>query len=338
MIKTNLFLCIIFLYFFTSTAVFSQNALQIEAHGYSVDHSEGKENVFSLNIGPDAGMMFGMLQEWVFINRDGRTSFDDVYSRLDWQLNPLAYVGATGSLMPLPRFFIGFGGWLGIPGLLGYEEDSDWDLITGVFSTFSHLDNKLSNAVFLDLNTGYSFIYQTHITFNGIIGFNLKQFHMIAQDGWQEMPPGSNHVQIIGAAIDYELNYFIPYLAGELAWTPVNWLTIDLFLSVSPFLTFVYDRDFHILRDLTFQDLPQFGFSLASVLSLSIQFGAGFSLRVKNGFQWAPPFKGYDYVDGTRDTGSRGGSSLIIYSLSLSLNYAISAYAPHKNTDYHLLR
>jgi outer membrane protease len=303
-------------------------ALELESRQFSNTEENVGQNVFSFNIAPDFGMMFGMLQEWVFINRDGRTSFDDVYSRLDWQLNPLFYIGAAGSLMPIPRLFFGFGGWLGIPGLLGYEEDRDWDELTGVYEVYSYLNNVLSNALFLDFNVGYSLVYQTFLTFNCIIGFNLKQFHMVGQDGWQESPPGTFDQYLVGPAIDYELNYFIPYIAGELAWAPVNWLSFDLFLSVCPFLTFVYDRDYHILRDLTFQDLPVFGFYIASALSISIYFGSGFSFNIKGNFQWAPPFKGNTYMEGYRVVNARGGSSLLLGGISIGFKYTFSTQAP----------
>jgi hypothetical protein len=273
-------------------------------------------------------MLFGMLNEWVFCDINGNGAYDFTLSRLDWQLDPLCYAGVSLSLEPLPRFFIGFGGWLGIPGTLGFLEDRDWDLGTGIYIIFSHHDNVLVSAQFADINLGYSIVYENNFVLNAITGFNFKRFTMSGRNGYQEIPPGTPFATFPGEVINYECNIFIPYFAAEAAWAPLPFLSIDAFISVSPPLTFVYARDNHVGGNY-FVDRPQFGFFITGILNLSLHLGAGFDLRLHNMVMWLPPIKGTTYVltPGndyfTTNPLSRGGSSLIIYGITISIGLSL---------------
>ena len=313
-------------FFVLPVSLYAQHAPELESFRFSPEEKTGRETAFALSIGPDSGFLFGMLQEWVFIDRDGGNAYDDVLSRLDWQQNPQFYLGVSGSLMPLPRFFIGFGGWMGIPGILGYLEDRDWDAVTGVYDHFSHHDNLLKNSLFFDLNVGYCFIRSSYVLLNGLLGFNYKQIHMTGENGWREYPPGSPAIPMYGEVIDYELNFFIPYLGVELNYAPAQILSVDVFLSVSPWITFVYDRDDHILAGEYFQDLPQWGFHLSGVISLSFHLGGGWNLCLKNTIMWSPPIKGPSFVGGSLSAGELAGASLLLGGVSLSLKWSFSIY------------
>jgi outer membrane protease len=318
-----------FFLFQLSIPLFSQNALELESFQSLNGDMNRKEPTFFFNIGLDEGVMFGMLQEWVFINRGGNTGYNDVLSRIDWQQSPQFYIGATGSIMPFPRFFIGFGGWLGIPSLLGYFEDRDWDPITGIYSGISHMQNTLINSVFYDINLGYSFIYDTNTILNLLIGFNFKQISMYAQNGWDEVPPGGPPVLRSDRAIDYEINFFIPYIGIELKYSPVPVLSLDTFLSISPWITFIYDRDFHHTSPWGpeyFQDLPQWGFYFSGVISLCFHIANGWNIRLKNTIMWSPPIKGPSFLDGSLSGGELAGASLLLGGVSLSVNWPFGLY------------
>lgn len=271
-----------------------------------------------------------MLQEWVFIDREGDNAYDDVLSRLDWQQNPQFYVGVSGSCMPFPRFFIGFGGWMGIPSALGDLEDRDWNATTGAYESFSHHDNNLNNSIFLDVNIGYSFVYDSNIILNGLLGFNFKQVSMTCQNGWSEVPPGSAPAPYIGEAIDYEINIYIPYIGVEIKYSPIQAISFDVFLAVSPWVTFVYARDFHHTSPWGpeyFQDLPQWGFHLSGVISVSFHLGGGWKIRLENTFMWSPPIKGFSFLDGDLIAGELAGASLLLGGVSLSLTWSFDLYA-----------
>jgi outer membrane protease len=305
--------------FFLPFSLFAQHALQLEGYQFpGTDPGQGNGNPITFHIGIESGALFGMINEWVFKDVKANQSFDFTVSRLDWQLDPLFYIGAVGSVKPCPRFYIGFGGWLGLPGLFGYLEDRDWDETTGDYIVFSHHDNVLVNAQFADINIGYSFLEENTLILNGIIGFNFKRIYMSGRNGWQEDPPGTVTSVYTYEVITYELYFFTPYLALEAAWAPVPLLTIDAFLSASPFLTFAYAHDKHVGGHV-YDDFPQFGFSFSAVLCLSLHLGAGYDLRLKNYFVWIPPFKGRDYQDNNFQSSVKGGASLITYGVSLSI-------------------
>jgi outer membrane protease len=320
-ILTSIFIC-------TTLCLQAQHALQLETRPLTISGKNGDTDSFSLSFGPEAGLLVGMVQEWVFIDWLGVNSYDAVMSRLDWHQEPLYYVGANASIMPLPRLFFGLGAWGAVPGLIGYIEDRDWNDSNGAYTNYSHHDNLLHSALFFDANAGYSLLYYSLFKLNLLAGFNFKQFHMSTQNGWTEYPPGSPPVAFYGEGIDYEVNFFIPYVGTEASWSPVDFFTLDAFAVFSPWLSFVYDRDIHFITGYYFQDLPQFGFYFSGVVSLALHLGAGWDVSIKNTFMWSPPFKGSTYDHGARITNERGGSSLILYSLSVSVNWGFNFTAP----------
>jgi hypothetical protein len=306
--------------------LFSQQALQLENPDIFLADESAPGCL--IDLGLDCGMFFGMINEWLFYDKNNNNTFDFVQSRLDWELEPLFYAGAAGSVELVPRFFIGFGGWLGIPGALGFMQDRDWDLASGNYIRFSRHENVAESALFADINFGYSLVREKMLILNGIMGFNFKRFCMSGQNGYRENPPGTSPMDFSGVVVNYELNFFIPYIALETAWAPLAWLTIDALISTSPFLTFVYARDSRISGDY-FLDFPQFGFFFTGILNVSLHLGDGFNLLLNNMLIWAPPFKGKTYTRlagqnySTTDPSSRGGAGLVLYGISLSLVYGI---------------
>src|SRR3989304_6387100 len=113
-------ICLLLLFIMTPLSLSAQHALQIEGYQYQPDKT------FSFDIGLETGALFGTIGEWVFFDKNGDGSFSFVESRLDWQCNPLFYTGLAGSVEFLPRFFIGFGFWLGGPRLLGFMGERGW--------------------------------------------------------------------------------------------------------------------------------------------------------------------------------------------------------------------
>ncbi len=202
-------------------------------------------------------------------------------------------------------------------------EDRDWDQYTGVYSVYSISENRLANAVFTDLNAGLSLVREKAVTLNLLAGFTFRQYHMEAYNALQEAPVGITPFLLPGKVLDYETNFTSVYLGVEAAWRPTARFSLDAFIAVSPFLTFVYARDIHLVTGGYFQDIPFFGFSLSGVVSAVFDLGAGFDLRVKPVIMWAPPFRGKTYIGGYLSSNSRGGASYLLGGLSVSLAFSL---------------
>ncbi|HEQ72050.1 MAG TPA: omptin family outer membrane protease [Spirochaetia bacterium] len=300
----------------------AQHALELD--GYGTDD----ERPFLLNANLDTGLFFGMIQEWVFYDQGGDGTYDFTESRIDWQVCPVFYVGLSGSIEILPRFFVALGAWIGIPGETGYMEDFDWNTTTGVWTNFSHHDNLLQSAQFADLNAGYSIVYESNLVVNALIGFNFQRFQFSGRDGYLEYPPGSVPVPSSGEAINYDVMFFAPYLGVETVWRATPAFSLDFLGAVSPFLTFAVGRDYHALLNDLYYDFPRFAVTLSGVLSVSVRLSDLIDLRVKNLVVWTPPSRsgdtylkenGTDYF--VKTTVDHGSASRILYSLSVSLSF-----------------
>src|SRR4030042_6152165 len=94
-------LCCLFL----AAPLFSQHAVQLESWRASPTDEAGKVTAPILSLGLDSGVLFGIIGEWVFVDREADNAYDDVLSWLDWQQKPLFYAGLTGGLRRGGVFF-----------------------------------------------------------------------------------------------------------------------------------------------------------------------------------------------------------------------------------------
>jgi outer membrane protease len=319
----RLMLFLIILPIITSSAC-AQQALQLESLRQSSPDESAGPSVADVAFSLDSGVMFGMLWEHLLVDPDGNGNYSNHLSRLDWQVNPLFYIGASGSIRFCPGFFMGFGVWTGIPAHIGYMEDRDWDWLTssGDYQIYSRSENHLESSIFTDLNFGISVVEERNFIINAIAGLSFRQFSLSSHDTWVQDPPGNTPYLVSGRTIDFETNFTMCYLAGEMSWSPSSWLTLDFFLSISPFLTFLYDRDRHYSPPGYYQDLPFFGLTLSSTISISIHFNNVFDLRLKPYISGSPLFKGNTYVNGGLSTSMQGGSSVLLYGFSISIVFS----------------
>jgi outer membrane protease len=291
----------------------------------------------SMSLAVDSGLMCGMLYEYVFIDNENDGKFNDMLSRLDWQLNPLVYVGFSLDAELLNLFTLGLGGWLGIPSVLGYLEDRDWGTpmlgYTGNLEGFSHHTNFLYNAFFADINLGYNLIKTDPLVCIPLLGFNYKHFLMSGRDGYQEVPPGNLPTELSGELITYEQNYYIVYMGIKAFYSPLPWLGIQLFACYSPMVFgFNIDKHLHPSVRADYIDIPLWGQYVNVNLAALFRIMNDFMIKLQGEYMYVSQFQGDIYAkliyQGSNDfvkiTSSKGGASLYSINISLGCVFGIS--------------
>ncbi len=296
------------------------------------EHKQSTGDWLRWSVSADSGMFFGMLYEYVFIARDSDGQYNDTLSRLDWQLNPLVYCGFSLDAELFHNFTLGLGTWLGLPALLGYMEDRDWDANNGDYISFSHHDNFLINAVFVDFNIGYNVINTDSFVLVPLLGFNYKHFRMAGRDGYQEQPPGSVPNTLSGVLITYEQNYYIPYVGVKTFWSPVQLLSLQFFACYSP-MVFGFNIDNHLHPSVRadYIDVPLWGNYLSVDIVVYLNLMNDWSLKLHAGYMYITKFKGDIYArliylgsnDYVQSSSSRGGASLQLLNVSLGVVFDI---------------
>jgi outer membrane protease len=291
-------------------------------HGKSVITSDW----ISLMISVDGGVIFGKLFEYVYVANDNDGEFNDVLSRLDWQLNPLVYAGITMQAEMWDNWILGVGAWMGIPAALGRMEDRDWGTdalgYTGNLMSYSHHDNVLKEAVFADINFGYKVTIDDTLVFLPLIGFNYKHIFMSGRNGVKEIP-SIPKITWEGEVITYQQNYYIFYVGAQISWSPLPFLTMQLFAGYSP-ITFSYNIDYHV-NDATYVDLPVWGQYISVEAGILFHLIDGYSIRLKGNFEYIPSFQGqlfgkpYGSDEYALYTSNRGGGSFILGGAGLAL-------------------
>jgi outer membrane protease len=296
----------------------AQHAAYLPRNNYQID-----EDWLTLSISLDSGMFFGMLYEYVFIDRDADGYYNGLYSKLDWQLNPLIYSGFTMQAEMWEQMVIGLGFWLGIPGLLGTMEDRDWD-DDGDYIKFSHHDNYLMNAIFADINIGYNVIKNDVFVFSPLIGFNYKHILMSGRDGYAQYPPTDPPKPASGDLIHYEQNYYVAYFGFQTSWAPVPLFSMQLFCSYSP-MVFGFNIDNHLSKNMDYIDIPVWGHYVYINAAIFFHIINELSVKLHGSFSWIPVFKGNIYAKkSSEDTyalysNGRGGGSLIMGGINISI-------------------
>jgi len=332
--KNTLLLIILFM---AGSRLFAQHVSEIPEYALSDSEKTGKqENLIEISI--DTGVLFGTLYEYVFSDNSGDDSFDYMVSRLDWNIQPIVYSGITACTRVYENIFGGIGVWFGYPMEVGYMEDRDWNYdpddsppyeYTGDLNMYSWHRSFLYYSIFADMNMGYGIINDEIVVLTLLVGFTYKRFHFYGMYGhFNHFIMTTNTTGTYpGKVIEYEQNWFVPYIGTEILWQIIPELNLRFFLCVSPFLSFVYARDLHLTSDTEYLDFPSWGFYTAGKVSVSYLFLEQFAASMDILLQWSPPFKGDSY-SGTIDSDLyilsstwKGGAACFTYGLSIKLTY-----------------
>jgi outer membrane protease len=255
------------------------------------------------------GLLYGEGEEIVY----GAPSGAAYLSQLLWDMKPLFYFGAGVSLaVKNPSWPVGLYTGLsvkaGFPGTSGSMEDRDWlDDDNQYLTNFSTHTNNTISALFLDYDLGVSIpirlkgTYTMDLTVFGRLSWmNLE---WLARDGytqygshttgstdygpWDPSLPKNAHS---GPAIRYRQTWLMVAPGVTLDFPVLNLFSIGVSFTVSP-LIWASAEDFHLIRNLQFNDYPRWGISLEPRLEFVYSPGDRLALSL---------YASYRYISGAR--------------------------------------
>ncbi len=239
---------------------------------------------FTLSIGADSGILWGMATELVYVG-----SYR--LSELDYPLQPLVYaggrieLGAFGGLDATARFAAG------IPTMTGSMTDSDYLNYNGVTTNFSESQGYLERALLLDVRVGWKVEALPFLVFEPFAAFRYLDVKWSAHNGYLQYPPESSppytpwspsepKVPIYGTVLTYNQVFSIPAAGLRVIGRLSDRLTLDGSVALSPF-AFLSDVDEHPLRYLIFYDSIAGGFYLEPERSLAWEATENLELSVR---------------------------------------------------------
>ena len=132
----------------------------------------------------------------------------------------------------------------------GTFKDSDW--LYGIDQKLIYAETKtrLKADIFNLEIKGLPNQILNEVNLSGIMGYKHQKFNFIASDGWQKSyltnPPTTQEIE--GDAIEYDINYMMPYMGIAVFNDPnkeINYMLKGNFIP----RFWAKDHDYHILRD-----------------------------------------------------------------------------------------
>jgi outer membrane protease len=226
-----------------------------------------------------AGVTLGVAREFVL-------SGSYVVSELDWPLLPAITVGAALDLTTPAGFIATLEAQTAVPSYTGTMTDSDFLNGDGVKTHYSQSDSYLKGAAMLTAQAGWAIPLppdQPWTLLAPFLQFEYMQFNWSAENGYLQYPPPSQtappytpwspsttKVTIYGPGILYSQTFLIPSAGLKASLRPLQALTIDMSVAISPYL-WCFDVDDHLFRLVRFYDNLAGGFMIEPRLAVTLK-------------------------------------------------------------------
>ncbi|WP_232616799.1 omptin family outer membrane protease [Treponema primitia] len=295
---------------------------------------------YRISLSTGTGVLLGQSEEIVY----KYSKKDDKLSQLNWDLNPLVYLGSALSFSRAdPLAGLGVAADLsvkfGLPILSGTMEDRDWhdsSVSTSYddprLTNFSSHDAYIQGAMLLDVSGGISIPIAAEVVIKAMLSVSYMRFSWIAQDGYLEyMQDGWDKKYLQGTGITYDQNWLILSPELGLFWPFHQVLTLDFRFFISP-LIFASNTDTHINKNVQYSDIIQGGLYLEPYLDLSFSSNQNLSLVLHGSWRYITGTRGDTYLlmIGSSSNlfqknpdGIRAGASYSAFDLGLSLKFAL---------------
>jgi outer membrane protease len=244
-------------------------------------------------------------------------------SQLLWDLKPMAYLGAALSFSrsdPLS----GFGAALdmsvkfGLSLKSGSMEDRDWydeslerrypgnplySLDNPDLKCFSAHDARLERgALLLDFSGGITIPIKSVVAVKTLVSLSYMQFSWAGKDGYGKyMITDWKRHDYNGTVITYDQAWLIISPGIGLFWPLGRALSLDFHFFISPWI-YAGDEDYHVERNIQFNDYMQGGLYLEPGLDIAFAPNRFFSLVLHGSWR---------HIAGTRGDTSINGSSTL---------------------------
>ena len=230
-----------------------------------------EENNFKTTVAIQSGVLNAISKEYVFSN-------GYKISELDWEIQPMYFLGFSFNMQFFKKFFLNAGTWRGLNQDIGYMQDYDYDN-TGKLTNYSKHDCVLQKSVNYDLNMGYNYKIFKDFSIAGLLGFNYKNFKMSAKNGYYQYPPGSVKKLFFGTGVSNEQTFNIPYLGVGSTGLLYDLIIVQLFAMYSK-LVYVDEIDYHYRRQIDIYTSMKYGQYIAGIFSLGWKISKNTSIVV----------------------------------------------------------
>lgn len=242
-------------------------ALAVPGHGFELHTEVG------------ATLLWGRAHELVL--RD--SSYDDLISRLDWDIPPSLGVEVAGTARWSPWTTTQARVSFAHPLATGVMVDQDWD--TGTYD-YARSEHTALLVAHWSAELAQALTWSNWALSAGMV-YRLTSWEAWNGEGTYRLSSGTtSHITFSGLGIAYRQQWFIPYLG--LAWTsdPAP-LQFQPSLRMGPY-SYCYDMDNHFLRDLTFLDYSWGGWYTQLALEAFVPTDGAWSwgLRVGGDLHW----------------------------------------------------
>ncbi|MDR2371035.1 MAG: omptin family outer membrane protease [Treponema sp.] len=288
---------------------------------------------YTVSMSPLFGLFYGQAGEILYDNSGQNKQL----SRLDWDMEPLFYMGGRLALSPsrpleLWGLFFRLDMKFGVPGKTGTMEDRDWLALNhGNITNFSSHDNYTQKMIDLGLRGGASFpllekaalkiygeLLYTRFSFSARNG--TGQYARKISEGIYE-PSLSIHTSFAGDVINYIQSWFVFSPGLSLFYPFHRFFSAELDFAISPF-AFSAAEDQHLKTSIESRDYMSWGLFLEPGASLYFTplekffFSLDFSYRFITGVKG----KSFEGILGTGNyvrTQNKAGAGLSRFDVSI---------------------
>jgi len=299
----------------------------------------GGKNGHHVSLGLSFGLLSGTSEEIVYRN----SSANNYLSQLNWELNPLLYVGVDAGYgwqsqaVPesvfgkiLSGFFVDVFFKYGLPGDTGVMEDRDWiRQPTWVVSHYSLHDNRTDIAMLAGLDVGRSFKLWNEFRLGAFLSYNVMYYSFSARGGtflYPELDGGHFFDPSQETVVTYKQFWQI-FSPGISFYGEFNrYFDIELFFRISPLVT-VSSFDEHLVRTLQIINDPMpFGLYIEPGFIFTFKPASKFMLSLSLNHRSIGGNRGdsrYRYPDNSNTYTNVGGADYSAFDIGLTVKYRI---------------
>jgi outer membrane protease len=287
----------------------------------------------TISMSPLFGFFYGQSGEIVYDNFGQNKQL----SRLDWDMEPLFYLGGRLALSPSQPLeewglFFTLDMKFGVPGKTGTMEDRDWLALNhGNITNFSSHDNYTQKMISLGLRGGGSFplLEKAALKIYGELLYTRFSFSARNGAGQYARKTGeriyesslSIHTAFAGDVINYVQNWFVFSPGLSLFYPFHRFFSEELDCAVIPFV-FITAEDRHLRTNVERRDYMRWGLFLEPGASFYFTPLEKFFLSLDFSYRFITGVKGKSF-EGTLGTGNhvlssyKAGAGLSLFDISI---------------------
>jgi outer membrane protease len=288
---------------------------------------------YTVSMSPLFGLFYGQSWEIVY-DKPGQNK---QLSRLDWDMEPLFYLGGRLALSPSQPIeqwglFFTLDMKFGVPGKTGNMEDRDWLALNhGNITHFSSHDNYTQKMIDLGLRGGASFPFLEKAALKIYGELLYTRFSFSARNGSGQYAEKigeriygsslSTHTSFTGDVINYVQNWFVFSPGLSLFYPFHRFFSAELGCAVSP-VVFSAAEDQHFRTKVESRDYMRWGLFLEPGASFYFTPLKKFFLSLDFSYRFITGVKGKSF-EGTLGTGNHApayykvGAGLSLFDISM---------------------